>query len=457
MDAAVTDVLITPAVVQQAATTFATEQWNIGGAWDALAATLSGCDGMAGHAPDKAAVAFAPHYTSAVQGAWRAFRATMRSVGGISLCLGATAGHYLRADHHSIISTPPTMGSGVLLNPRAQPSLPPWQLSRQVGKQVTTDKTMAMPPSVLGSAGSSLPQQLAELWPTGDPSKLRTAAAAWNAAHDRLTASTGKLGTAIYSVTEGNNTRDARAIDDVWSKLYASCNDATVLQALPDLCTNIANACTKYADAVEHAHNKAKWELVGAGVVGVVVIGAGLFFTPETGGASDAGAAAADTALAMSILGPIATALLGTVTLIAAGALAEHVIQAAENSADKAPNVQPNDADTQGLESSLEGAVKGDHDDIGAARVPDLNGKSLDEAEQELADQGFTLKNVTTGGYRHYSNPDGSEVAIRPDGEVIRLGPKIDPGPNQKNYKPRYGPDGLRTQQHSTGERVIFP
>ncbi|MEU6748497.1 PASTA domain-containing protein [Spirillospora sp. NPDC046719] len=230
-----------------------------------------------------------------------------------------------------------------------------------------------------------------------------------------------------------------------------------MLQALPDLCKNIANACTKYADAVEHAHNKARWELAGAGVVGVVVIGAGLFFTPETGGASDAGAAAADTALAMSILGPIATALLGAVTLIAAGALAEHVIQAAENSADKAPNVQPSDADTQGLEKSLEGAVKGNREDIGAARLPDLNGKSLEEAERELADQGFTLQGETADGYRHYTNPDGSEVWIRPDGEVQRLGPKIDPGPNQKNYHPRYGPDGLRTQQHSTGERVIRP
>lgn len=43
---------------------------------------------------------------------------------------------------------------------------------------------------------------------------------------------------------------------------------------------------------------------------------------------------------------------------------------------------------------------------------------------------------------------------IRPNGEMQRLGPSIDPGPNKKNYRPRYDADGQITQEHSTGEMV---
>jgi hypothetical protein len=71
--------------------------------------------------------------------------------------------------------------------------------------------------------------------------------------------------------------------------------------------------------------------------------------------------------------------------------------------------------------------------------------------------EGFEFVNETAEGYRKYRAADGSEVHIRPKGEGIRLGPKIDPGPNQKNYAPRYGPDGQRLapdQDHSTGEMV---
>jgi hypothetical protein len=92
-----------------------------------------------------------------------------------------------------------------------------------------------------------------------------------------------------------------------------------------------------------------------------------------------------------------------------------------------------------------------------ASRLPNLNGKSLSEAEETLRSEGFEFVNETAGGYRKYRAADGSEVHIRPDGEVVRLGPKIDPGPNQKNYAPRYGPDGQRLapdQDHSTGEMV---
>ena len=69
-----TDVDIVPANMQQAAGAFAEGQWGIGFAWDGLATTLADCSGMAGHAPDKAALAFAPHYQKAAVAAWQAFR-----------------------------------------------------------------------------------------------------------------------------------------------------------------------------------------------------------------------------------------------------------------------------------------------------------------------------------------------------------------------------------------------
>ncbi|GAA0354611.1 hypothetical protein NE235_36235 [Actinoallomurus spadix] len=102
-----------------------------------------------------------------------------------------------------------------------------------------------------------------------------------------------------------------------------------------------------------------------------------------------------------------------------------------------------------------------------AAQVPDLTGKSLEEAERELAEHGFTFKREAPSGYRLYVAADGSEIWIRPDGEVIRTGPKIDPGPNKRNYRyrydqngnllPRNDANGNPLNNHNTGERVIRP
>ena len=91
----------------------------------------------------------------------------------------------------------------------------------------------------------------------------------------------------------------------------------------------------------------------------------------------------------------------------------------------------------------------------GVTGISNLHGKSLADAEQDMFGQGFSFTSETKGGYRRYDHPDGSQIWIRPNGEVQRLGPSIDPGPNQQNYRPRYGPDGQVTQEHSTGEMVI--
>ena len=49
--------------------------------------------------------------------------------------------------------------------------------------------------------------------------------------------------------------------------------------------------------------------------------------------------------MAMSIMAPIMAALVATVAAIALGALADHIVQAAEESAAHAPKVKPSDAD----------------------------------------------------------------------------------------------------------------
>lgn len=90
-----------------------------------------------------------------------------------------------------------------------------------------------------------------------------------------------------------------------------------------------------------------------------------------------------------------------------------------------------------------------------AQNLPDLSGVSSLLAAEKLDDAGFVFRKQTAGGYRRYVHEDRSEVWVRPNGEVIRLGPKIKSG-LAKGYHHRYDQRGERTPLHSTGER-IFP
>ena len=91
--------------------------------------------------------------------------------------------------------------------------------------------------------------------------------------------------------------------------------------------------------------------------------------------------------------------------------------------------------------------------DSGASRLPDLTGKTREQAEKELEDAGFIPHSTSAGGYERLKHPDGSEIYIRPNGEVIRLGPKVT-GQGGKKYHPRVGPDGQPGSEHSTGETL---
>lgn len=82
-----------------------------------------------------------------------------------------------------------------------------------------------------------------------------------------------------------------------------------------------------------------------------------------------------------------------------------------------------------------------------------LNGKT-EEAKKILKDAGFKPQSITKGGYEQWRHPDGSRIWIRPDGEVIRLGPKT-VSPEGNSFRPRFNPDGSPSSTHNTGERII--
>jgi RHS repeat-associated protein len=83
-----------------------------------------------------------------------------------------------------------------------------------------------------------------------------------------------------------------------------------------------------------------------------------------------------------------------------------------------------------------------------ASALPDLTGLTREAARDILEENGFKNKGTTPGGYEKWYHPDGSRVQIRPDGEIVRTGPKVD------GYRPRIDAEGNRTDSHNTGERV---
>jgi beta-lactam-binding protein with PASTA domain len=89
-----------------------------------------------------------------------------------------------------------------------------------------------------------------------------------------------------------------------------------------------------------------------------------------------------------------------------------------------------------------------------ASRLPNLSGNTKTEADEVLEKEGFEYRGKTAGGYEKYYHSDGSRVHIRPDGEVVKTGPKITPKGGGKKYRPRIGPNGKPTTFHNTGEKL---
>ena len=101
----------------------------------------------------------------------------------------------------------------------------------------------------------------------------------------------------------------------------------------------------------------------------------------------------------------------------------------------------------------------GNKPDPGATiKVPNLSGFSLKKADEAIYKAGYKRRgDMIRGRYIEYRHLDGSKIWIRPNGEIVRGGPKIQPDPNKRAFHPRYDYTGqlLPPQaQHHTGEFV---
>jgi hypothetical protein len=86
--------------------------------------------------------------------------------------------------------------------------------------------------------------------------------------------------------------------------------------------------------------------------------------------------------------------------------------------------------------------------------VPDLGGMSRAEAHVEIRRAGYTYHGTSAGGYVRYRHPSGAEIQIRPNGEVIRLGPPVTPRGGGRPHRPRIDSRGNPSPTHSTGESL---
>ncbi|MEA5554723.1 hypothetical protein VB713_27735 [Anabaena cylindrica UHCC 0172] len=92
-----------------------------------------------------------------------------------------------------------------------------------------------------------------------------------------------------------------------------------------------------------------------------------------------------------------------------------------------------------------------------AQELPNLTGKTRSEALIILINQRFEFKTQTEGGYETFQHPDGSQIHIRPNGEIVRTGPKIK-AVDARPYRRRYNQYGNQIEfvsganTHNTGE-----
>lgn len=86
--------------------------------------------------------------------------------------------------------------------------------------------------------------------------------------------------------------------------------------------------------------------------------------------------------------------------------------------------------------------------------VPNLAGMSRADAHVTIQQAGYTYHGTSAGGYVRYRHPSGAEIHIRPNGEIIRLGPPVTPQGGGRPYHPRIDYQGNPIPTHSTGEFV---
>ncbi len=89
-----------------------------------------------------------------------------------------------------------------------------------------------------------------------------------------------------------------------------------------------------------------------------------------------------------------------------------------------------------------------------ASTFGSLHGMSRLETDEFLRTLGAEVR-ITAGGYTRYKFPDGSEMWIRPNGEVVRLPRReYDRQGQRTNRGARLDENGAVTSTHTTGEKV---
>ncbi|MGH3624105.1 MAG: hypothetical protein ACRDQ5_20315 [Sciscionella sp.] len=324
---------VTPEDVNSAATTFAKQQDKLGDVWSDLAVALTNNTGMAGN--DGGADKFAHRYDPAAKSVWSAFESAVKVIGAVSRGLVTTANNYVRAEHHST--------SGKKNDPHTfhEPF-------------VADDISVSGPDPSKGEGHSSVPDWLSKYWPNGDPDKLRAAGRAWHKARDGVSDITSTLHGAVRSITESNSTECLDAMESFWNSLAKQGDKKAILTALHDACDGLGNACDKYAQAIDDAHSKLKGALIGAGIaVGLTTI-AGILLTPFTGGGSDVGAAAADSAEVAAIAGPIVEEFEATVLADVDAAVSADLAVDLEATAEAVPDIEAAEADLEDVDATVD-------------------------------------------------------------------------------------------------------
>lgn len=298
---ATSKVNITPRDVIGAAILFAGGQHDLDAAVNALTKALDSLAGMAG--TDSLAHAFNKSYEHAVAAAMTGFQTAISTFGGISLGLTQTANNHISADHAS------TRGG----------SKSPPELAKHAN--VIVSPVACAPASAIGTGSSALPGILAKYWPNGDPERLRSAAAAWDAAATSVRDIGGRLNVTINSLTTANDAADMAAIMHYWDTVHSPGNPRTITTGLHDLCAAISIACGDYAAKIEGARSKMKWALAGLGIGVTITMAVGVVATPVTVGGSDVVASAASAAEVGAALAPIAASAALAIAAATAGDL----------------------------------------------------------------------------------------------------------------------------------------
>lgn len=122
-------------------------------------------------------------------------------------------------------------------------------------------------------------------YPNADVDKTREAADLWNQLADAIGDAAATASGQAEALIEGNRGPAISRFEEEWNHLEGGSKGLT---ELGETCRSVAQGCSDYADAVEHARHKLEEELAGGGVA----LGGAVFFTAVTLGGSDAAGSA---------------------------------------------------------------------------------------------------------------------------------------------------------------------